>query len=292
MIRALALAALLAIPASAQAACEASIETGRALPPFAEYDPFSPTATIVPFDIVIRNTGDAACELRLAMYGQPGPRLLRAVGQVSYEIVTPAGVVVRNDPSPQQGLPVRVAEGDQTSFRVALRLPAGQIVHPGLYEDQLELDLFGAEGQRLDRTLSLPVQARVRSRTQLNISGVDSGFGLGAGAANMDFGEVAPGLQRKLFMQLRSNSAAQVMISSENGGRLVNPGLGPIAEIPYTLIVDGEKVDLQNGSRIRRRPPMTLDGVNYEMLFRIEEFGGRLAGTYKDIIIVVVEPEE
>jgi hypothetical protein len=58
------------------------------------------------------------------------------------------------------------------------------------------------------------------------------------------------------------------------------------------LVIDGERADLVRGSKLRRRPPITLDGASYEVRLQIEPFGASFAGTYRDTITLTVEPEE
>jgi hypothetical protein len=217
---------------------------------------------------------------------------MRASGLVTYGIISASGVVLRNDPGGQLGLPVRLQPGERTSVRLAIRVPAGQIVRSGSYKDLVDLDLFDRDGRRMDNTKSLPTELRVAARTQINVSGAASSFGSSAGAGQVHFEQLTPGANRRLFVQLWSNSSAKVSVKSENQGRLVNRALGPQAVIPYSLVIDGERADLVRGSKLRRRPPITLDGASYEVRLQIEPFGASFAGTYRDTITLTVEPEE
>jgi hypothetical protein len=280
------------IPAMSASACDASIEQGRAFPPGAEYDPFSPAPTVIPFEIGIRNGSNAACEVRLAMHGVPGARFIRAHGQIEYVITTAAGMIVRNEPTHQYGVPIQLSAKGRTTVRLAVRIAPGQIVRSGPYNDRIDLDLFSASGASLDKTVGLPAQVRVQSKTQINISGIDSAFGTGIRPSSIDFGILVPGAERKVYLQLRSNVEARIRIESENKGMLVNPSLGPTATVPYSLTIDGTLVQLTGPTTLNRRPPATLDGINYDMIARVGEFGERFAGVYKDTVTFVVEPSE
>lgn len=286
-------AAVLAFPASAWAAdCDASIDHGRAFPPAADYDPFSPAPTVIPFDLTIDNRGASPCEVRLAMHSTPGARFMRAHGRIQYVITNSSGVIVRNDPGSLHGLPVQLSANRKTTVRLAVRIAPGQIVKSGPYNDRIDLDIFSTSGTQLDKTVGLPAQVRVQPRAQINISGVDSPFGTGIGASSIDFGTLVPGAERKVYLQLRSNVDARIRIESENKGVMLNRQLQAGAGVPYSLTIDGTLLNLNATATLQRRPALTLDGVNYDMVARVGQFGGRFAGTYKDTVTFVVEPAE
>ena len=93
-------------------------------------------------------------------------------------------------------------------------------------------------------------------------------------------------------MQLRSNVDARIRVESENKGRMVNRQLGPNAAVPYSLTIDGTLLNLTQPATLKRRPPPTLDGVNYDMVARVGPVVDRFAGVYKDTVVFVVEPAE
>lgn len=282
---------LMAIGAPAAAECRAKLDLSRAAFPFAEYDPFVANTTIIPLDVTIQNRSDETCDARLTVHGASGQRFMHADGRLAYEIVSASGLILRNDPGAQFGLPVRLAPGDRKSVRLAIRIAPGQIVRSGPFNDRINLDRYTAAGDLLDGNSNLPMQVRVRSRTQINVSGGDSGSGV-AGGTSVDFGEIRGGKQRRLLLQLRANSAARIIVASENQGRLANVGIPGSAKIPYTLHIDGQKLDLQQPSQLSRRPPLTLDGINYDLQLRISDAPATYAGAYKDTITLTVEPEE
>jgi spore coat protein U-like protein len=281
-----------AIPSAASAACDPRIDRGRAFPT-AEYDPFDAGTTVINFTVSIRNRSSDACTLRLAVSGAPGTRFLRAHDQIIYTIATSSGEVVRNEGTWEYGVPVNLAGDGTATVPLQIRIQPGQIVRHGPYNDQLELDLFTGPGTPADQNVQLPSQVRVPARAQINVAGADSPFGTGPAVRTINFGDLAEGAERRVFIQLRSNTRATITATSERRGFLVNEELGPDARVPYTVTIDGALMNLAAGpAQLRRRPPLTLDGVNYEMVGRIGAVGERFAGTYRDTITLTVEPSE
>jgi hypothetical protein len=289
----LALAALAAaLPGTAGAQCRPDIKDGRILAA-SEYDPFHPAATEIPIEVRIHNAGNSACSLRMTVTGNPGLRFLRGWREVRYEVTTPGGQIIRNEDASAYGVPVSIAANTQTLVPLLIRVAPGQLVQGGPYHDLLELQLHLGAGSPVGKEVSLPATIDVDTRAQINISGTDTVFGGGPALQTIDFGDLYPGSERRAFLQLRANSLARVTISSLNRGMLVNAALGADAKIPYKLTIDGQSVDLARGdAELARRPPLTIDGVNYEMIAQIQNFTDKFAGIYRDVISMTVSPAE
>lgn len=289
LLAAVMVVALLVGTPSAQA-CDPQISRVAA-PRNDAYEPFSPDATIYPLEVTISNRADQACELKaLAIGGSSGNR--KMTGSASgaplvYEILGAHGVRLPNEQDSGFGVPVALGPNAETILRLQVRVPAGQVVPSGHYDENIQLRLVGQTGGvRADRRLPLSVQ--VQSRAQVNLAGTASVFNAGVRSAVLSLGELTDGSTNQIFIQLRANEPVRVRLDSRNRGMLAHVGMKSEV-IPYTLVVDGTPANLAGPFFLTRSPRRTLEGASYRAVATVPKVGNKFAGEYRDLIVISVD---
>ena len=289
-LAAAALLAALAHPAAASAACALRVGDAPADVRIA-YDAFAAAATPVPLSLSLANDGDDECLADIRLLAVAGARVdAIAIGGTPVRVaIGPPGM--RGGPSPGAW---RVSVPPRSSTPVALEAavvvdgvtPPGDTVATGALE-------VGVDAATVARVLPLRVVLASPARAQINVSGVDGGFGQGGTLSGVDLGVLEAGASRRLFLQLRANAATRLSLTSAGRGRLLPvdaENRSAEAYVPYGLRVDGEDVDLSASWERRLAPPRDLRGVSLPMDLTIGAAGGRPAGRYADVITIEASP--
>lgn len=103
---------------------------------------------------------------------------------------------------------------------------------------------------------------------------------------DLSFGEVTAGSVIRTAVFYQSNAAANIVIQSQNRGRLVHTVQGPSRAIPYTLTYDGVPVNLSAGAQINR-PFRGLLAMREEMVLEVAPGTDRFAGDYRDVLTLL-----
>jgi hypothetical protein len=124
-------------------------------------------------------------------------------------------------------------------------------------------------------------------RAQVNIAGASGRFGAQS-ISVVDFGVLQSGLSRRVFVQVRANTAATLVLSSRNGGVLRNETLPEAAPIDYRASLDGQLLPANLTAQFAVAPPRTMDGVSLPFDMTIGTVEGAMAGRYSDVITIDV----
>ncbi len=287
----------LAAPDAARAACNATIQSIEPVPTIV-YDPFDNDTETEDFKVTIRNNGNDACTVSLAVAGTAaGSQRYYTSGasQLPYQAETPDGIPYPNNISaPLGATALPGGNGKEKEIKVQLRVQAGLIAGAGTYADTLSFRLFdvgGATPVALGTLRTAPADARIEARAQLNIAGTSGSFGAFE-LDEIDFGALATGSTRNAVVQVRATRPVAITLSSENNGQLKHESLPAATGVPYALQLDGTGVDLTAGLWLMgRTPALNLNGTNYPMTVTIVDTAGRAAGAYKDRLTITVMPQ-
>lgn len=255
------------------------------------YDPFSPSNTVLDLGIVVTNAGAASCEGRFSVAPIDGSLSVSSgTNRILYRIEGPrgGGGGFANEFGP---FVARIGPGGSQTLSIRFTLPAQQIIPPGDYLSDLRVTGADGANQVVNVTGGNTVlRVRVPGRTEVSISGTASSSLAQAGMApaSMNFGAAREGQTERVFVNVWSNGAVAVSLSSQNEGvlRLIaNPALPPIA---YSARFDGSQISLGGPVTLARTPPMTISGASYELALTLRGVSGKFAGLYQDIITVTV----
>ena len=257
-----------------------------------DYNPFAVGPSAGALDLGLKNQGDAECDLRLSFIDEAGvPAASLALGGV--------GVQFR----PRESSGRRTSELEPGVFRYTLSGQASgdaqldtaivvdAVPDAGTYAADLKLLIQDGEGKLLVPPLPVRVQLVSTPRAQLNLAGAAGAFGSGSSVEVVDFGDAVTGATRRIFVQVRANAPSTLSISSEHRG--VMRRLGDVetpSNVPYTVELQGDPVDLSAPWTKAIDPPRTLAGASLPMLFTLGAVSGQMAGKYQDVLTIDISP--
>jgi hypothetical protein len=270
-------------------ACSARILT----PPVVriDYDAFalSNAYAVVTFDV--ENSENDSCTLELALVRDdhiPIEEVHVAETDVRLKAtVDPGGGVAASRPGVWA-----VGVEPLAKTRIALRFDVvgGGIVASGVHGDELLLELREA-GHTAPTVNSVPLHLELASpsRAQMNIAGANGSFGATTTVSSVSFGNMQSGDVRRVFLQVRANSEAVLSIDSQNQGKLLLNGQpGESEGITYSLMLSQETIDLSRHWQRQIAPPHTMAGESIPLDLTLGQVGGQPAGTYSDMITIVL----
>lgn len=286
-----AVSALIIVASSSEAAaCDLSVETPEAVR--IEYNPFAVGPSSGPLNLVFRNQGGTACDLRLVLIddvGAPVPQI--SAGGVVLEFrPREASGLFRRDVEPGAFL-LRVAESGEARAELDVAVLLGAVVEAGEHHADLRLSVENAEGEPLLPPIPLRVVLSSTPRAQVNIAGSAGAYGSGSSVEVIDFGQAATGLTRMAFVQVRANAESTLTVRSEHRGVMRHLEMGEGGTVvPYSVELDGDQVDLSEVWSRRVDPPRTLEGISLPMNFTLGEVRGQMSGRYEDLITIDITP--
>ena len=168
-------------------------------------------------------------------------------------------------------------------------ISAGQVVPPGLYEDNITLTLYeGTVASYAERdSAAVRLRARVNGEVEVCI-GCFAAFDPTAQTVAMDFGELTEGETSATLTRVRGNAGYVLTLASANCGVMAH--LTETTEVPYVLAVDGVPADL-TGPRVdvaQSTMPTGIDGDPFGFLVTVGTTALAAAGDYADHITVTV----
>lgn len=133
-------------------------------------------------------------------------------------------------------------------------------------------------------TLDTRLLAEVPAMLGVTLSVAGARQALAAASVMLDFGELTEGAQRALEIEIEGNAPARISVSAEWGELRHATRSG--YRIPYALRLDGRPLDAGSA------PLAVGAGVaRLQLSVEIGEVERRAAGTYEDVLTIVVAPE-
>lgn len=189
-------------------------------------------------------------------------------------------------------MPIALSADQTRHVDLTFKVPAGQYADAGASGLSLSLTLVDVATGAVLADHVMNVAGDVPSRAQTNFAGTTSGYEGGIGTAFVDFGELIAGDTRQVNFQIRGNADVNVMISSENQGKMVNQQNALISPVGYSILADGTPSDLSVPLHLMRVPEKTLAGSSYPLAITLDPMPVTpFSGVYKDIITIDVTPQ-
>ena len=164
-----------------------------------------------------------------------------------------------------------------------LRVPPGQWVKAGVYQQRLRLSLIDAVGRTLTERI-LTIWQPVRPKVSLQFAQT------GSTQADLDFGQLEKGKTRQADIQVKHNTPYLLQLSSQNAGVLRNPQ-HPQSTIAYRLLLDGRHIDLQNTLQIPGNATSSTATTQHQLRIEIQEVERVRAGTYQDNLNLTIQAQ-
>lgn len=282
----IALVCLASLPVhSAEAGCDFSFNEVRQ-DNQRPYSMFSDGVSVIELTVSVES-GDCP-RLNFTFESQNSSTLVGRDGPIPYQLKGRSGRNIEvNGISaiPEQEL--ITSRQNQTLVVRAFVVP-GSFAGPGRYTDQISLK--ASDGSSTIEEIELPLAIQVSPEANIALTGQASNGYSAKGGGGLNFGELKPGKERSAFLFVRSNVSYALNISSENRGVLAHQQeTGDHARIPYSAWLDQERLSLTTPTTVqtagmtpvyRSRP--------HKLSARIEPFRNKLAGEYRDVILVEV----
>tara|TARA_R110000772_G_scaffold52955_6_gene121281 strand:+ start:91 stop:996 length:906 start_codon:yes stop_codon:yes gene_type:complete len=284
--------AILAIaltPASASAMCKLSIQTlGETR--VEDYNALSRSPNLEPIRLKITNDGREDCIGSIVFQRVDGDGRLTGPRNASldYWIVDAQGLnKVLFDPttSRQNALPIRVRANKSEIISPRLFIQRGQAGISGSYHATIEALFRERNNPTGDIRTTVRLAARVTPGVQANFTGVSRSAEGRNAASLVRLGEIEPGMQRSLGLQVRANTDVDVEVSSQNKGRLVRRSGRDGGSIGYKLDIGGSTVDLGGVSAHVLPASVRLQGQTSRIGIQVDNFENAPAGEYRDTIL-------
>jgi len=179
-----------------------------------------------------------------------------------------------------------------TVFQYYLLVPGDQAASPGTYRDQIDISVYtrinGSPLLTATRTVDVALTIRPEIKLQILSGGRHSS---GPDVRAVDFGELQTGEQAELRLQVNSNVAFKIAVSSENNGKFRHVSQ-PQAVIPYALQVGSD-------TPADWRRPVTLFGLPtsgsrisfFPLVITVGSVEYSLAGLYRDRLLITVQAQ-
>lgn len=273
----------------AMANCQLTIEPGQD-EWLIRHDPFTQDIAQRQFDVALFNRGDAPCEgvirtdLRGEQFGLTQPR---GGERVAYALIDERGGA---DITPRAGRNARridtrsisVAPGERSLVRFTFAPDTADRLSAGNYTQNLFLAVEDASGGALAQqpvTLSLNVISTA-------LMGLKGQFQRSNGVANIDLGELQPGLRPlRTSLYVLSTAGYSVSVSSANAGQL---RLGQSDwYVDYSLGLDNRWMDLKTVSTLTQ-PSQSARADDYDLSVEIGSVAGKRAGNYSDTVTFTI----
>lgn len=278
------------MPAPALAACDIRLGPIRSSP--IAYDPFELGSA----DGLVSLSADLVdgddCEAVIALTDQSGAPLRAFRFTAGDRSVTLRGELretsnVRTSGSPDS-VRVRLSRAAPHADLVWRLLSSEDAVLP---PGDATLDIVATSALALGSTNSSRGTLILRSlpRAQANLAGAAGSFASGNQAQTIDFGALATGAQRQVFLQVRANVPAHLSFTSAHGGFLASEADARI-RVPYAISFDGQPLQLASIDRRDVAPPLTINGAAFPIVVTIGDVRGAIAGRYSDTVSIEISP--
>lgn len=180
---------------------------------------------------------------------------------------------------------VTLAPGRRTKLSIDAVVAQDAVASAGEHAADLMLELRDPGAAA---ALAAPVPVRLVlaavPRAQMNIVGAAGTFGEGTSVTRVDFGDLATGAERRVFLQVRANTGARLTIDSANRGRLLADAPAGEEGIPYAARLLGEPVDLTRHWEQVIEPPKSVAGASLPLDLTLGAVGAHAAGAYADVL--------
>ena len=242
-----AVAALLALSATAASACQLSIIGPVRQQPLT-YNPFQAGAAMAEVSFTVRNGDGKPCDAAFAFFRLGAPQARAGDNSaLNYQVLGASGSATQGAAPPPTTLPgggaainVTIAAKQTYTMHAMISVGDGQVVGPGTYTDQLTLGVYHRAWDgafRKSAEAPLVVTIGVYSQMTLTVAG-------GGRKTTVNFGDFVDGAKRSVQLLAYSNQGFHLVVSSDNGGvdethRSGGDGRGAVARAVYDCCQQG-----------------------------------------------------
>jgi len=280
-------AAIVASPGHAQMdGCEIELQR-EIVPPAFVYDPFEPISPIEQKTLGLISPSAARAFVTIETEaGQPLPAL---IGTSGVAVTLNAQRTNGWSPATPGSFTVELAPDEMRMIDVDFLIDNSIVAPAGSYRERLFVRITNLDtGINCDDRQAFDIVLDVPPRAQLNIAGTRGDFDRSLGLPMIDFGALATGVTKTVFLQVRSNSDLELRISSDNGGTMVLESGDIDARVPYEAFLNSQAIDLSSQFITQAPAADTYEGRSLPLEFTVGSVSGVPSGEYTDTVIVEV----
>ena len=186
---------------------------------------------------------------------------------------------------------IDLSSSEPETFDYSLSILESLYADKGSYFLYLDVELLDPVTEEIiGVTQSVEVEVVVNAKLQTNIAGTQGSYEDGTNFAVIDFETLETGEMKRVFIQVRGNTPAELTVSSENDGRMQNTKRSDLY-VDYSVEVDGVYSTLEQPLKLARTVARDLQGSAYPMEVTIGDVESSFSGNYQDIIHVDVNPQ-
>jgi len=180
-------------------------------------------------------------------------------------------------------------QSQRSNFDYSVSVSESQFAKPGIYRLLLDVDIVTLNtNEIISNDEIVEVEVLVKPKLQANIAGSRSARK--SNFATIDFGKLESNESGSVFLQVQGNTDAEIILSSENNGHLINQKERNEL-INYSIEFDGKPSKLTSPLNVTRPVAKTLRGSSYPLKVIIGDVEGSYSGQYRDIITIDVNPQ-
>jgi len=270
---------------SAALACDGKLDVGSRLVATG-YSPFDPADKQNIIRISVENTSEQSCRFGIGFdYSATGGKLGDELSyQLSYKGSSLLGSPV-NDSSPDLRLDVEA--GVRRTLDLKFVVSKGQFVRPGDYEDSIKVSLFSKSDKNFTELSKQDVVLVQKVAPDFSISIAGAGQ-----KTTLDFGVLTQGATRDVKLSTRSNTDYKLTVASDNNGklRLTPPVSGKDWTVDYDAKLGSSTLNLERDKWSTSALAVDKGGlVEHNLEVTIGSTDAKRAGTYKDVLTIVIE---
>ena len=271
---------------------------------------------------VIENTGSASCHYiikidqgknwandkrRLISQDTTGLFLWSTTYENALEYrVTSADMPSQNDPAFPDALKGQIQAGEKKTVSFNIEAPFKML--PAMhspYQDRLTLKVYETADDKAEiasADIDLHLNVRPEIKAAFSESGAPGAAALHSSVdQTVDLGVLDESPRKSIFLHILSNSRAQLKLKQEgdHSGHLICEQNNVVSTIPYTLTLDNEILNVEDGASKTLSTSLTMVGREeciYAIICNVDFKGGKAtipggpqAGDYQAVITVNIE---
>ena len=165
-------------------------------------------------------------------------------------------------------------------------IPPTQVVAPGAYQAAVQVDVYegNLSDHRLADSRTVRIRARIAAIVDVTLSAGGQAGNLAGARAVLDFGILTTGQTKYFRLDVRGNSEYEITLESEHRNTLRLVGAPSASEVPYTLTLDGNRIDIAPIVVL----PFSTPDRRHRFAVTIGDIGNALRGRYEDSLRITI----
>ena len=273
------------LPLQQAIACDGKVDVGATVI-MRGYSPFDAVDKRHTVEIAVENLSSEPCRFGLGFERSASDAKLGGI--LTYRFMHDSIDLFAEMASAESPvIAVDVDGGQRKRLSAEVVIPRGQYVAPGQYRAGAHIYLYSIKDSRVQKVEARKIEFVQEIEPEFSISVAGGGQ-----KTTMDFGVLAEGAEKSVKLRARSNTDYKLVVASDNDGKMIltPPVTGRTWSVGYAAKLDGTQLALNSGETSTSAISTQSGGyVDHDLDVTIKETEDKRAGTYKDILTIVIE---